>query len=148
MRLMASKISGDFFLVVTPVLRITSGKSGKARFTRFCTSTWAMLRSTPFLNVTVRLYCPSLVLCENMYNMSSTPLTCCSIGAATVSATTWALAPGYWQGTLTVRGAIGGYISRGNAHRASAPAAAITIARPLGEIGRARTKRDKTAGGL
>ena len=37
---------------------------------------------------------PSLVHCEDMYIMPSTPLTCCSIGAATVSATTWALAPG------------------------------------------------------
>ena len=46
--------------------------------------------------------------------MFSTPLTCCSIGAATVSATTWALAPGYWQVTLTVGGAIGGYIAIGS----------------------------------
>ena len=46
------------------------------------------------LKVTVRLYEPSLVHCDDMYSMSSTPLTCCSIGAATVSATTWALAPG------------------------------------------------------
>ena len=42
----------------------------------------------------VRLYEPSLVHCDDMYIMFSTPLTCCSIGAATVSATTWALAPG------------------------------------------------------
>ena len=49
-----------------------------------------------------------------MYIMFSTPLTCCSIGAATVSATTWALAPGYWQVTFTVGGAIGGYIAIGS----------------------------------
>jgi hypothetical protein len=36
--------------------------------------------------------------------MRSTPLTCCSIGAATVSATTWALAPGYVQSTWIVGG--------------------------------------------
>src|SRR5260370_1335034 len=43
-----------------------------------------------------------------MYSMPSTPLTCCSIGAATVSATTWALAPGYWIATATAGGVIGG----------------------------------------
>ena len=58
-----------------------------------------MFRSTPCLNVTVRLYVPSLVHCEDMYSMFSTPLTCCSIGAATVSETTWALAPGKLQST-------------------------------------------------
>ena len=51
-----------------------------------------------------------------MYIMFSTPLTCCSIGAAIVSATTWALAPGYWQVTFTVGGAIGGYIAIGSVH--------------------------------
>ena len=53
-----------------------------------------MFRSTPSLKVTVSVYVPSLVHCDDMYIMFSTPLTCCSIGAATVSATTWALAPG------------------------------------------------------
>ena len=53
-----------------------------------------MFRSTPSLNVTVSVYVPSLVHCDDMYSMFSTPLTCCSIGAATVSATTLALAPG------------------------------------------------------
>jgi hypothetical protein len=46
------------------------------------------------LKVTVSVYEPSLVLCDDMYSIFSTPLTCCSIGAATVWATTWALAPG------------------------------------------------------
>ena len=88
------RMSGDIFRVVTPVCLMTSGSCGRARFTRFCTSTWAMFRFTPCLNVTVRLYEPSLVHCDDMYSMFSTPLTCCSMGAATVSATTWALAPG------------------------------------------------------
>ncbi len=62
--------------------------------TRFCTSTWAMFRSTPSLKVTVSVYEPSLVDCDDMYIMPSTPLTCCSMGAATVSATTFESAPG------------------------------------------------------
>ena len=37
---------------------------------------------------------PSEVACEDMYSMSSTPLTSCSIGVATVSAITLADAPG------------------------------------------------------
>src|SRR5436189_167358 len=39
-----------------------------------------------------------------MYIMRSTPLTCCSIGAATASATSLALAPGELQVTATVGG--------------------------------------------
>ena len=57
---------GDFFLVVTPVCLTTSGSVGMAIATRFCTSTWAMSRSVPSLKVTVRLYAPSLVHCDDM----------------------------------------------------------------------------------
>ena len=85
---------GDCFLTVTPVCLTTSGSAGRACETRFWTSTWAVSRSTPSLKVTVRLYEPSLLDCDDMYIIFSTPLICCSIGAATVSATTWALAPG------------------------------------------------------
>ncbi len=88
------RMSGDIFRVVTPVCFSTSGNCGKARFTRFCTSTWARFKFMPCWNVTVRLYEPSLAQFDDMYIIPSTPLTCCSIGAATVSATTWALAPG------------------------------------------------------
>src|SRR5436305_2557960 len=91
---MAMRMSGDCLRLVTPVCLITSGRFGRARATRFCTSTWAMFRFMPCLNVTVRLYVPSFVHCDDMYIMFSTPLTCCSIGVATVSETTWALAPG------------------------------------------------------
>ena len=92
--LMIIRMLGDFFFTDTPRRLTRSGRIGSASDSRFCTSTWAMLRSTPGLNVTVRVYVPSLVHCDDMYIMFSTPLTCCSIGAATVSATTWALAPG------------------------------------------------------
>src|ERR1700677_4496392 len=97
-------MSGAFFFVVTPVCLMTSGINGNARATRFWTITCARFKSTPSLKVIVRLYEPSLVHCDAMYIMFSTPLTCCSIGAATVSATTWALAPGYVQSTDTLGG--------------------------------------------
>ena len=44
--------------------------------------------------MTVRVYAPSLVHWLDMYIMPSTPLTCSSIGAATVSCTVRAFAPG------------------------------------------------------
>src|SRR3954462_14019045 len=93
---------GDCFLTVTPVAFTTSGSTGRACDTRFCTWTWAVSRSTPSLNVTIRLYEPSLLHCEDMYSMFSTPLICCSIGAATVSGTTWGLGPGGGQATRRV----------------------------------------------
>src|SRR5213592_3190761 len=40
-------MSGDRFLVVTPMARTTSGRIGSAMATRFCTSTWAMFTSVP-----------------------------------------------------------------------------------------------------
>src|SRR6476620_9026926 len=104
---------GDCFLTLTPVALMTSGKVGRARATLFCTSTWAVSRLTPSLKVTVRLYEPSLLHCDDMYIMFSTPLTCCSMGAATVAATTWALAPGYWQATWMVGGVMSGYWATG-----------------------------------
>src|SRR5215469_17577627 len=121
----------DFFLTEMPRRLTSSGRIGSARFSRFCTSTCEMFRSVPGSKVTVSVYLPSLVHCDDMYIMFSTPLTCCSMGAATVSATTWALAPGYWQITLTVGGAIGGYIAMGSDHSASPPASVIAIDRTV-----------------
>ena len=63
---MIIKMLGDFFLTVTPRRLTRSGKIGSARLSRFWTRTWAMFRSTPFLNVTVSVYMPSLVHCEDM----------------------------------------------------------------------------------
>src|SRR5881227_2037127 len=113
---------GDCFLTETPVCLTTSGKVGRARATRFWTSTWAVSRLTPSLKVTVHWYEPSLLHCDETYIMFSTPLICCSIGAAMVSATTWALAPGYWHVTLTVGGAICGNMAIGRLTSASPPA--------------------------
>src|ERR1700728_4124143 len=96
-----------------------------ARDTRFCTNTSAVSVSVPMSNVTVSVYDPSLPDCEDMYSMWSMPLTCCSIGAATVSATTWALAPGYWIDTCTPGGVICGYCAIGKVKNAMAPTRAI-----------------------
>ena len=49
---------------------------------------------TPGLKVTLTVSMPSPVDCEEMYSMSSTPFTSCSIGVATVWAITSAEAPG------------------------------------------------------
>src|SRR4029077_7640163 len=111
---------------------------------RFCTSTWAMLMSVPSAKVTSRVYEPSLLLADDMYIMPSTPLICCSMGAATVSATTWALAPGYAAETSTVGGAISGYWAIGKVNRALPPPKVITIERTEAKIGRLIKKRENT----
>ena len=84
----------DRFLVTTPMVRTTSGSRGVAMATRFCTSTWAVSGLVPTLNVTVSRIDPSLVHCDSMYSMFSTPLTCSSIGEATSADTFSALCPG------------------------------------------------------
>src|SRR5437588_11748838 len=132
---------GDCFLTVTPVCLTTSGSDGSACETRFCTSTWAVSTSTPSLKVTTRLYEPSLLLCDDMYIMFSTPLICCSMGAATVSATTWALAPGYDADTSTVGGAISGYWATGNVNSAMLPPRVMTMDSTEAKIGRSMKKR-------
>ncbi len=48
-----------------------------------------------------------------MYIIPSTPLTCASIGAAMVSRTVRALAPGYIAVTRTVGGVTSGYCATG-----------------------------------
>ena len=88
------RMSGVFLRIVIPWFCTSVGNCGMASATRFCTLTTAAFRSVPISKVTVKEYVPSLPDCDDMYSMPSTPLTCCSMGAATVSATTWALAPG------------------------------------------------------
>src|SRR5260370_25380445 len=68
--------------------------------------------------------------------MPSTPLTCCSMGAATVSATTWALAPGYAAETSTVGGAISGYWAIGKVNSAMPPPKVMTMDRTEAKMGR------------
>ena len=81
-------------MTVTPIDRTCSGRRGSAVLTRFCTSTCAVSRLVPSLKVTVSDMLPSLVDCDVMYSMLSTPLISCSSGVATVLATISAEAPG------------------------------------------------------
>src|ERR1700733_7073405 len=96
---------------------------------------------TPSLKVMVRLYEPSLLLCDDIYIMFSTPLICCSIGAATVSATTWALAPAYWQVTWIVGGVISGYWVNGKLTSDISPIRTMTIEMTQAKTGRSMKKR-------
>src|SRR5206468_13133390 len=105
-----------------------------------------MLRSTPTLKVIVSVYMPSFVHCDDIYIMPSTPLTCCSIGAATVSATTCALAPGYWHVTRMVGGVICGYCAIGNRPAASAPIRTMTIEMTHASTGRSMKNRASMLG--
>src|SRR5438105_39546 len=77
-----------------------------------------------------------------MYSMFSTPLTCCSMGAATVSATTWALAPGYDADTSTVGGVISGYCATGSVKAAMKPPSTVTMDSTEAKIGRLMKKRE------
>src|SRR6516162_4166965 len=95
--------------------------------------------------VTARVYEPSLPICEDMYSMFSTPLTCCSIGAATVSATTWALAPGNWQATWMVGGVISGYWAIGRLTADISPTRTMTIEMTQAKTGRSMKKRASTS---
>src|ERR1043165_6893357 len=79
-----------------------------------------------------------------MYIMPSTPLTCCSIGAATVSATTCALAPGYEADTSTVGGVISGYWATGSVNSAMPPPSTMTIDSTEAKIGLLIKKRENT----
>src|ERR1700719_2135590 len=72
--------------------------------------------------------------------MFSTPLICCSIGVATVAATTSALAPGYWPETLMIGGAISGYCATGSRENDTPPRITNTIETTAAKIGRAMKK--------
>src|SRR6516225_8896052 len=80
-----------------------------------------------------------------MYIMFSTPLTCCSMGAATVSATTWALAPGYDADTSTVGGAISGYCATGRVSMAMPPPSTTTMDSTEAKIGRLMKNAENTS---
>jgi hypothetical protein len=57
---------GCCFWTTTPVRFTTSGSSGVARLTRFCTLTVARSTSVPILNVMVIWALPSLALFDDM----------------------------------------------------------------------------------
>src|SRR5262245_30244066 len=76
-----------------------------------------------------------------MYMIPSTPLTCCSIGAATESATSLALAPGYVHVTWTVGGVTCGNCASGRYQPDINPARVITIDSTAAKIGRSMKNR-------
>src|SRR5690606_19783250 len=71
-----------------------------------------------------------------MYSMFSTPLIDSSSGAATVSASTLGLAPGYWARTTTEGGTTSGYSEMGSLKTAIAPASVIRTEITPAKIGR------------
>src|SRR5712691_5751838 len=75
--------------------------------------------------------------------MSSTPLTSCSMGVATVSASTFGFAPGYTARTTTVGGAISGYCAMGSWNTAIPPTSTMTMERTAAKIGRRMKKWEK-----
>ena len=68
--------------------------------------------------------------------MFSTPLISCSSGAATVSAITFGLAPGYVARTTTEGGTTSGYWLMGRFHTAIAPVMNTIAERTAAKIGR------------
>src|SRR4030095_4406107 len=68
--------------------------------------------------------------------MPSTPLICSSIGAATVSAITFGLAPGYCARTTTDGGTTSGYSEIGICRSAKRPETKISTDRTPAKIGR------------
>ena len=79
---------------LTPCRRTSSGSCDSAVWTRLLTLMAARSGSVPIAKVMVMPSAPLPALAERRYSMSSTPLMACSSGAATVSATVSALAPG------------------------------------------------------
>src|SRR5476649_1728396 len=133
---------GDDLIVVTPIWRTSSGSRGKARCTRFCTSVSACETLVPILKVTVSIRLPSAVDCDDIYNMLSTPLICCSSGVATVSAITLGLAPGYWARTTTDGGTTSGYSATGSFRMEISPATMMMDGTPA-KMGLSIKKREK-----
>src|SRR2546421_4417273 len=72
--------------------------------------------------------------------MCSTPLTSCSIGAATVSASTCGFAPGYRAVTITVGGTMSGNWATGSWTIARAPTRTMTMDKTAAKIGRSMKK--------
>src|SRR5579863_4944731 len=78
--------------------------------------------------------------------MPSTPLTCCSIGCATVSTSVLALAPGYVVVTWIVGGVMFGYCATGSVNSATPPITSVRIAMTLARTGRSMKNFEIIAG--
>src|SRR5450432_4633126 len=98
----------DFF-VLMPRFFTAAGREGFAADTRFCVSIFALSRLVPTSKDTCIVVVPSLALIDCMYNMFSTPFTCCSMGVATACSTFSAFAPLYEPVIFIMGGVISGY---------------------------------------
>ena len=87
------RMSGLDRFTLTPSRETDSGRRGAARATRFCTFTWFMFGLVPRSKVELSVIEPSAAFTDFMYSMSSTPLTCASMGVATDASTAGAAAP-------------------------------------------------------
>src|SRR5260370_22606814 len=139
-RLTAIRMSGELFTTVTPICCTGCGSRGSAIATRFCTCTCAISRLVPMSKVTAMAKRPSAVEFEEMQSIPSAPLIWCSIGAATVSATVSALAPGNWPVTLITGGAISGYCATGRRAKGTPPRITKTSETTAAKIGRSMKK--------
>jgi len=136
------------FCTDTPCACTAAGSCGSARLTRFCTSTCASEGTVPISKKIVRFMLPVDEVVEYMYSMLSAPLTCCSMGAATLFATTSALAPGYVAETVMVGGVMSGYCAIGRFTIATAPASVMTIEITAAKIGRSMQKCEMFIGAV
>jgi len=80
-----------------------------------------------------------------MYSMLSTPLICCSMGAATDCSMVCASAPKYVALTCTTGGTISGYCATGNVTRQMPPSNTVRMAMTIATIGRSMKKLDMAA---
>src|SRR5215813_9646687 len=101
-----------------------------------------MFGSVPNLNVTVNCIVPSADDVDDMYSIFSTPLTCCSIGSATVSARVFGSAPGNCACTTTVGGAMVGNCVTGKMELAIQPSTTVTTEITIAKLGRSIKKRE------
>ena len=88
------RMSVERFCTTTPLRRTVSGRRGSAALTRLLTFTAAISALVPTSNVAVMVTTPLAAADEVKYSMFSTPLSCSSIGAATVLDRVSADAPG------------------------------------------------------
>ena len=130
---------------MTPCAVTVEGSRGVASDTRFCTLTAAMSGLVPTANVMAIDSVPVDELFERMYSMCSTPFSACSSGAATVSAMTSALAPGYTVLTPICGGAMFGYIATGSSRNAARPAITMKAETTVANSGRSMKKFEITA---
>ena len=130
------RMSLERFCIIRPVRRTSSGKRGKAIFTRLLTLKVAWSTSVPTSKVAVIVSVPLESALELKYNRFSTPLSCSSIGAATVLVSVSALAPGKVAVISTVGGAICGYWAMGNCIAAASPAKTMMMDNTDAKIGR------------